>query len=225
MPAPKPTSVEKTLAKLKTTDDGIAAHKCVDKLRMLAMNGDPAASDALAEYAEHGAMAHVRSYATSALADVVASPAPRYAACFLRLVASEDSSIRYWAIKGLGRAGGEATYPTLLAIALDASSKIDIRGKAVQALSAASGQPFDRQLTSDPAYWKESELRVTEMQTWASSGFPRGSGYAKPDQHPSLDNPQTDFERIVAKSTRSWQRCVARTASPIRETTSCQPTP
>lgn len=54
-------------------------------------------------------------------------------------------------------------------------------------------------MPSDPGYWKETDLRLSELRAWAKGGYRTGKGYSKPRRHPSLNKPKTTFEKIVSR--------------------------
>ncbi len=56
-----------------------------------------------------------------------------------------------------------------------------------------------RGLPADPGFWKETDLRLSALHAWADAGYPDGAGYSAPHCHPSLKNPETEFEKIVSR--------------------------
>ena len=110
-----------------------------------------------------------------------------------------DAHVRYWSILGYIRSAGRAAYEELIQIARDDTIRVADRADAIKCLSKFSKQRFDRGLHADAGFWKEKDLRLAELEAWAASGFPDGIEYSKPNRHPALANPQTDFEKIVQK--------------------------
>lgn len=110
-----------------------------------------------------------------------------------------DNQLAYWSIDGLLKTKEKEAYPEIVSIALSGDYPLSVRAKAIKSIALISKQPFDRELSVDPGYWKEEQLRLAEITDWQKNGYPDGIGYSEPKVHPSLKNPQTKFEKLVAK--------------------------
>lgn len=189
---------------LLSTDDGRVACDAIDKLAKLAAKGDNEAKAVLATYVRDGKIKHMKSHACSCLADAIKEPHPGFAAVFHEGLADPD--VRYWSILGYVNAAGKAVYPELIRLAEDETLPLEHRAHAIKCISKLSKQKFDRGAPSDPGFWKERHFRLAELRAWAASGYPDGIGYAPPNRHPAIDNPQTDFEKIVHKLDKKLAR-------------------
>lgn len=177
--------------------DGRVACAATNKLSKHAKNGDEQAKKTLGHYSTDGQLNHVRVFACACLADSVTEPNAEFAALFRRTL--QDPQLRYWSILGYMNSEGAAAYPGLVRLAEDTNIPLAERAHAVKCLAVFSRQRFDRSLPADPSYWKESDLRLSEVQAWAQAGYPTGEGYSPPVRHPALDGPATAFEQIVSR--------------------------
>ena len=69
------------------------------------------------------------------------------------------------------------------------------KGNAIIALAEHSGQPFNDNLPSDPAYWQT--LPMEKVLEWQAQGYPRKQGHS--EFAFLITNPQTDLEKAMAK--------------------------
>jgi hypothetical protein len=192
-----PTSVERVIRELTETTDGLVAHKKVKKLYKLAAQGDETSFQGLVAYMQFGKIDHVRTYVCSLISEMMnAQRCGRLVDIFRRGLA--DNALRYWSVDGLALTAGSDSYKDLCAIALNEDCRLDERAKALQTLARTSLQPFNRGLNSDPGYWEEKDLRLDELKQWQDAGFPQGAGLPQPARDPALDNPQTDFEKVIS---------------------------
>jgi hypothetical protein len=194
--------------------NGAIACDALNALRKAAVDGVKGTLNVLAEYAERGAIGHMRTHAASQLASAVAADNLEFVPVFERLI--NDPFTRYWAINGLLKSNGPPAYPRIIAIAFDKQLPFPDRANAVKQLALASKQLFDRNLPSDPGYWKELDLRLDEVRDWAAEGYREGPGYPPPRRDRALDHPVTEFERLVSRldSKLSASRGVVDPANP-----------
>ncbi|HEY7330937.1 MAG TPA: SMI1/KNR4 family protein [Gemmataceae bacterium] len=190
----------KNLADLETTlfaaKDGGNACDAINELSKLAQKGNQHAQEALALYVREGRINHMRVYACSCLAESVKEPHVELAALFREGLSVPE--LRYWSILGYINSAGKDAYEELTKIAGDRLIPLGDRGQAIKCLARFSKRPFDRHLPSDPGHWEETDLRLSEVTTWANEGYPDGQGYSPPSRHTALDQPRTDFEKIVS---------------------------
>lgn len=189
--------VDKLRKALFAATDGIKACRAINRLAKQADRGDDRAKQALAAYLAEGRIDHMRGHACYVLASSAKEPNVEFAALFFRGLS--DAKLRYWSILGYMNAAGKAAYPKLIELAEDENLPLPERAHAIKCLASFSKQRFDRKLPADPAYWKESDLRLSELRGWVDAGFPDGGGYEPPMRHPALDRPTTTFERIVSR--------------------------
>ncbi|WLD14173.1 SMI1/KNR4 family protein [Planctellipticum variicoloris] len=190
-------SVEDLRAKLFSAKDGGVAHSIISKLSKAAESGDDQAKKMLADYALEGPVEHMRETACSTLARAVSEADSDLSQVFQRGLT--DPRIRYWSILGFIKTSGRGAYEELARLAADATFSLADRGKAIKCLATHSNQAFDRNLPTDPGFWKEQDLRIAEIAVWAKGGFPEGQGYSEPVRHPALDKPTTPFEKVVSR--------------------------
>jgi len=182
---------------LFSTTDGRVACGAINKLAKFAEKGSEEAKSVLAAYVQDGAINHMRAHACSELASAIKEPHAGFAAMFRRGLADPD--VRYWSILGYINSAGKGAYEKLIQVAEDDSLPLQERAHAIKCLSRFSKQKFDRGLPSDPGFWTEKHLRLSEVRAWATSGYADGIEYTRPSRHPILDKPQTEFEKIVHK--------------------------
>lgn len=189
--------IDKLRQALFAATDGVKACHAINRLAKQANRGDERAKQALAMYLAEGRIDHVRVHACYVLASSVKEPNAELAALFLRGLS--DVKLRYWSILGYMNAAGKAAYPELIGLTEDENLALPERAHAIKCVASFSKQRFDRDLPADSGYWKESDLRLSELRDWADAGFPDGGSYEPPMRHPALDRPTTTFERIVSR--------------------------
>lgn len=194
------TNVDELGAVLFAATDGKLACDAINELSRLARSGDDRAKMVLARYATDGQIGHMREHACASLASSVQDPNAEFAALFQRGLS--DPPLRYWSILGYINSAGRAACPELIKLAEDRNIPLMERAHAVKCLAVFSRQRFDRNLPADPGHWKESDLRISEVRAWANAGFPNGAGYLPPSRHLALDNPTTEFERLISRLER-----------------------
>nr|WP_295863512.1 SMI1/KNR4 family protein [uncultured Chitinophaga sp.] len=176
-----------------------------DKLiRSYAGKDRQAVIEALMRYAREGQLLHWRG---SLVAETVRLVAPGESVWrpFFEWALTQPS-LAYWATDGLLTTAGRDAYPILVALALNEDRSPEQRAKAIKSLAMYSRQPFDRELPSDPGYWKPAQLRLAELQAWQEQGYPDGAGYAPPQVHPSLLHPGNDFEKLMARLDKQLEK-------------------
>jgi hypothetical protein len=102
----------------------------------------------------------------------------------------------------------------VLRIARDRNAPTELRAQAAKRLAQASRQKFDRDLPSDPGRWKETQLRLDELDAWEAAGFPEGAGYPAQPRDPGLDHPITAVERLAARLDARLARARAEASYP-----------
>jgi hypothetical protein len=188
------TNLDRLTAALFEAANGGDACYAINELSKHAQKGNKQAKEALALYVTGGSINHMRAHACSCLAESVTQPGIEFVALFRKGLSDPD--LRYWSILGYVNSV-KGAYEDLTRIAEDASIPVADRAHGVKCLARFSRQTFDRGLPSDPGRWQETELRLSELRTWANGGFPFGTGYLPPSRDPALDQPTTAFERIV----------------------------
>jgi hypothetical protein len=199
---PKPIAALETA--LFSTNDGIVACKAMDKLAALAKKGDMAAKQVLARYVNEGPIGHVRSFVCAKLAEFVKQPDPEFAAVFRKGLS--DPGVRHWSILGYLNSVGKDAYKELVRIAEDDQVRLEDRAHAIKCLARHSKQKFDQGLPADPGFWKETDLRLSDLKAWADGGFGQGAGHAEPRRHPSLDKPKSAWEELVSRFDKKLAR-------------------
>lgn len=182
---------------LMTATDGEVACDAVDGLTKHARKGDEDAKASLAEYMIDGQLDHVRNFACSSLAELVDDSDKELASQFEQGLS--DDVIRYWCVLGYANILGREAYEKLTSIVRDESISADDRGQAVKCLASCSGQPFDRQLPSDPGEWQENDIRIDEIVAWSEAGYPKRTSHPSPVRHPALDKPKSKLEKAASR--------------------------
>jgi hypothetical protein len=177
-----------------TTTNGGRAH---DLIRNLLRAETTDSVPVLVEYASSGPLDHVRTYACARLVDLLPKGDTAYASFFQ--AGLSDPSLTYWSIQGLVRVSGESSFPALSQFALDATHRVEDRGKAMREMALLSGQRFIQGLPSDPGHWTTTDLPIHELQDWAAAGFPPGPGFSPPARHPLLDEPKSRLDHIASQ--------------------------
>jgi hypothetical protein len=193
-------TIEDLKASLFATEDGGVACGAINALSKHAKMGSAEGKNVLAEYVNNGLIGHMREYACFQLGSSVTSADEEFAELFRRGLSGD--LLRYWSILGYINVLGRGAYEALALIAVDQSIPLGERCHAVKCLAKFSKQKFDRKLPSDPGSWKETDLRLSEIDAWARMDFPEGPGYSIPNRHPALDNPTSALEKIVNRLER-----------------------
>lgn len=158
----------------------------------------------LMQYTREGRVLHFRNFILTDIIKLVGEREEAYGNFFSWSIM--QPALAYWSVDGLLKTRGEAAYPLLVEVVKNEETLCEIKAKAIKEMAVFSGQDFDRELPSDPGHWKSEALRVDEVLRWAESGYPTGSGYAKPTKHSSLDHPKTRLELAAAKLDRKLER-------------------
>lgn len=191
-----PRDLEQIKNTLFEAKDGGAAWKCLDALKKEAKI-NPEALKIMALYSDNGPIEYVRQSSLSLIEYLISEGDQTWVQFFRDSL--NDPSLRFRAIAGYIKTAGAGAYPDIVRIAFNPEIPLIERAKAIQSLAKYSNQLFDRNLPSDQRVWKETDLRLDEIQDWAEQGYPTGVGYQKPETHPSLLEPSTSFEKSVAK--------------------------
>ena len=211
-----PPKVQKLTESLMAATDGGVACDAINALAKHAAKGDESAKQALADYMLSGQVEHMRDFAGAMLAEEVdesdASLAPQFKAGLT------DEAIRLWCILGYANTSGRESYEALTRIAQDESLPVEDRAQAVKCLATSSGQPFDRQLPSDPGEWEETDLRIDEVAAWSHADYPDGGGHTLPTRDPALDKPRTKLEKAAGQLDKRLAKERARQQDPAAPT-------
>ena len=151
----------------------------------------------LTEYSKNGQILHWRNFLLTDIIKLVNVEEENYIDFFEWCVTQPE--LTYWGIEGLLKTKGKKSYPTLIELAKNENLKVSIRANSIKNISLYSKQPFDRGLPEDPGYWKSEDLRIDEVETWQKEGYQDGQGYSEPKTHISLENPKTEFEKIISR--------------------------
>jgi hypothetical protein len=193
-----PTNINKVIQELCETTQGLFAHKKVEKLYKQALQGDEKSFQGLLTFMQSGKLDHIRTHVSERLLTLITAQRSELLVDTFRRGLTDDA-LRYWSIEGLAQVAGSNSYRDLLAIALDGDCKLDERAKAIQTLARTSRQPFNRGLNRDPGRWALTDFRLEELKSWRDAGFPQGVDLPKAVRDPALDNPQTEFEKVIAE--------------------------
>jgi hypothetical protein len=192
-----PTTTNDLRATLFAAKDGGQACDAINALKKLAKKGNKEAKTILAAYASDGAIKHMREHACGCLADVVTEADTELATTFHHGLS--DQPLQYWSVLGYIRSAGKSSYDELTRVANDIAMPLEVRCHAVKCLAKSGKQRFDRHLPADPGFWKEENLRLAEINLWKSRGYPDGEAYPEPVRHAALNEPKTDFEKVVSR--------------------------
>jgi len=183
--------------RLMASQDGIETHRLIARLIQAKDDHPVDLWSVLTEYAKSGPLNHCREHVMAQLAKIV--PAGDSSCRSLFEWGLTDPHTAYWSVEGLVRVAGPMSYSQLVTFALDSSRKTEHRAKAVKELAIDSGQHFIQGLPSDPGHWREEQLPLTELQRWATAGFPRGPGFGVPLRHPKLDAPESATDVVASR--------------------------
>ena len=111
---------------------------------------------------------------------------------------NSHKSERYWIVRLASKLAQKEAYDFLIDV-IKSEEALNVRANAMKSLAMVSGQPFDRSLPKDPGKWKETDIRMKELERWISEGRPDGEGYPPPVLDEALFHPTTDFEVTVSK--------------------------
>ena len=184
--------------KLFNESDGTKFSKMKDKLIKLFCESDrEKVLEILTQYSKNGKMLHWRAFLLIDIIKLVNEGETGYIDFFEWTIT--QPKLAYWGIDGLLKTKGKKAYPSLIELVQNEKNSIETRAKAIKSISVYSKQLFDRDLPEDPGYWKVENLRIQELLDWQKHGYKDGIGYAEPQIHPTLKNPQSELEKAVAK--------------------------
>lgn len=158
----------------------------------------------LIQYSREGALLHWRNFLLTDIIRLAAPGEKAYSSFFEWTLTVPELS--YWGVEGLLKTSGREAYAQLVELAANPGTAIAVRANAIKRLSQYSRQLFDRELPSDPGYWKPEQLRMNELLAWQQAGYPDGTGYPSPQVHPSLLHPGTPFEKLIAKLDKQLEK-------------------
>jgi SMI1 / KNR4 family (SUKH-1) len=194
--------IDNNLDKLKkqiiNETNGIKFHKLLQKLlKIYSLTDREDVLQILTEYSKNGKILHWRNFILPDIVKLVNEEEDKYTNFFEWCVTLPE--LIYWGIDGLLKTKGKKAFVTLIDLAKNENLKVSIRAKSIKSISLYSKQLFDRNLPKDPGYWELEDLRIGEVERWQKNGYQEGQGYSKPETHVSLENPKTEFEKIVSK--------------------------
>lgn len=111
---------------------------------------------------------------------------------------NSHKSERYWIVRLASKLVQKEAYDFLIDV-IKSDEALEVRANAMKIIAMVSGQPFDRSLPKDPGKWKQTDIRMQELDHWISEGLPDGEGYPPPKLDDALFHPTTDFETVVSK--------------------------
>ena len=178
--------------KLLTTIDGSEYHELVRKI--VKKYGEKMRQETLqtlVRAVKESEITHARDFVIARISELVTENDTDLAPFFYEVI---NQGLPYWAFSGLLKVEGDKCYPFLVDYLQKEDSK-ENKGSAIIALAEHSGQPFNSNLPSDPAYWQA--LPMEKVLEWQVQGYPQN----KPqNEFPFLiTHPQTDLEKAVAK--------------------------
>jgi len=107
-------------------------------------------------------------------------------------------SEKYWIVRFVSKLVHKDAYDFLIHV-IKSEEALEVRANAMKSLAMVSKQPFDRGLPKDPGFWKQTDIRMQELDHWISEGCPDGEGYPPPKLDEALFHPTTDFEEAASK--------------------------
>ena len=149
----------------------------------------------LMDYSMNTAMLHLRALMVIDVRDLVKESETQYGAFFKAKIQSGDFTAAYYGIEGYSKVMQKEAYEYLVTTLLSRKLNMECEALIVSKLSQLSNQPFDQGSPWEYRNWKESDLRLTEIEAWAKEGYPDGDGYTEPRVHSCLHNPQTAAEK------------------------------
>ena len=189
---------EKLRLQLINETDGSKFSKLIQKLlKKYSLTDREFVLNVLIEYSKNGQISHWRNFLLTDIIKLVNEEEANYIDFFEWCVTQQE--LTYWGIEGLLKTKGKKSYPQLIEIAKNEKLETSIRANSIKCISLFSKQPFDRGLPEDPGHWKLEDLKIIELETWQKEGYHHGQGYSEPKTHISLENPKTEFEKIISK--------------------------
>ena len=178
--------------KLLTTTDGSEYHELVRKI--VKKYGEKMRQETLqtlVRAVKESKITHARNFVIARISELVTENDTALAPFFYEMT---TKGLPYWTFSGLLKVEGDKCYPFLVDYLQKEDSK-ENKGSAIIALAEHSGQPFNNDLPSDPAYWQA--LPMEKVLEWQAQGYPRKQAHS---EFPFLlQNPQTDLEKAMAK--------------------------
>lgn len=197
--------IDKLRQQIFDETDGSKFSKLKDKLlKTYADTEREEVINILSQYVKEGKILHWRNFLLTNLIDIIADNEKKYADFFEWTITAP--SLTYWGIDGLLKTQGKDSYRKLVKLIDDENLPVSIRAKAIKSISEFSKQTFDRGLPSDPGYWKVEDLKIADITEWQKDSYPDGLGYAKPQTHPALKNPVSDFEKIASNLDKKLEK-------------------
>ena len=180
-------------AKLISTTDGSEYHELVRKI--VKKYGEKKRKDTLLtliQAVKESEVRHARSFVIARISELVNEDDAEIAPFFYEMIAQ---GLAYWAFGGLLKVEGEKCYAFLVDYLQNGDDSKENKGSAIIALSEHSGEAFNDNLPSDPAYWQA--LPMEKVLGWQAQGYRRKEPQ---NEFPFLiTNPQTDLEKVMAK--------------------------
>ena len=178
--------------KLLTTTDGSEYHELVRKIvKKYGEKMHRETLQTLAQAVKESKITHARNFVIARISELVTENDTEFAPFFYEMI---NKGLPYWAFSGLLKVESDRCYPFLVDYLQKEDSKKN-KGSAIIALAEHSGQPFNNDLPSDPAYWET--LPMEKVLEWQAQGYPKKQAQ---NEFPFLiTNPQTDLEKAMAK--------------------------
>lgn len=196
-------AIEKKIQKLMDTADGRVV---VDTINALTKKVDEDNRErilkAMMDYAEQGRVVFHRGYAVARVVDIVRENETEYADFFRRCVESDDSSKRYFGIKGYAKVLEKESYEYLTGCIFSQEVSLEHKALIIKEISRLSNNPFDAGKLYECRGWKEADIDYEALRAWMQEGFPDGEGYKLPVCHECLVRPQGAAEKLYARLDR-----------------------
>ncbi len=109
-----------------------------------------------------------------------------------------ERSESYWIVRFVSKLVHKDAYDFLIDV-IKSEKALEVKANAMKSLAMVSKQPFDRNLPKDPGFWKQTDIRMQELDQWIEGGCSDGPGYSPPRLDDALFNPTNDFEGAVSK--------------------------
>ena len=188
---------EALIQRLRATTSGEEVWRTVRKLAAVDSAERPTVVEVFLQYRQTGGLLHWRPLIMPSAIDLIADGDSRYAPTFRKLL--EERATAYWAVTGLARTLGRASYDELTDFALSGRHATDARANAIVVLATLSGQTFTRGLPTDPGKWLLAQLPLAALGAWRSQGYPDGAGFVPPITSEALTTPLTEIDKLAVR--------------------------
>ena len=170
-------NIDKLIENLFETADGGVAFEAIEKLKKAAKKSEakrPSVIEAMMKYSDQTNLSHMKSLIIPTINRLVKENEFQYENFYKSKIENGDHAETYYAIEGYSKIMQKSAYNYLVDTLLARRLDMECEGLIVREISHLSNQPFAKDAPYEFRDWKESDLKLAEIEKWKKEGYPDG---------------------------------------------------